>query len=294
MHAMTCVYNPLTSREAIWSELTPAARRKRVVIVGAGPAGMEAALTAARRGHEVIVLEKSGEIGGQIRTAAGSPLRKPFARIAEFYTRQAATGLFSIHLNSEATAETILNLSPDAVVVATGSLPIRAEISGAEADARVLTVHEAIAGAADDARRAVVLDREGFFRPLVVADYLSSRGVEVEFVTPLLQVSPAVEGMMLEEMLEHFRARGVRFWPGQEVAEWAGSGPVLLRNVQTGEEQALPDVDTLVGAVGSRPVNALARLLRGHVPELHVIGDANGPQTCEQATYQGARIGRLL
>ena len=161
-------------------------------------------------------------------------------------------------------------------------------------DARVLTVHEVIAGAADNAKRAIILDREGFFRPLVAADYLSSRDVAVEFVTPLLQVSPAVEGMMLEEMLEHFRARGVRFWPGHEVAAWAADGPVILRNVQTGEEQEIPAIDTVVGAVGSKPVNELAAQLRGRIAELHVIGDANLPQTCEQATYQGARIGRLL
>ena len=294
MHDMTCVYNPLTSREAIWSDMPAALVRKRVVIVGAGPAGMEAALTASQRGHEVIVLEKSGEIGGQIRTAAGSRLRKPFARIAEFYARQANRGLFSVRLHSEATVESVLQLSPDAVVIATGSVPVRATIPGAEAESRILTVHEVVAGAADSARRAVILDREGFFRPLVAADYLSARGVEVDFVTPLLRVSPTVEGMMLEEMLEHLRERGVRFWPGHEIAEWTEGGPVLLRGVQTGEEQDLPPADVLVGAVGSRPVNELARLLRGRVPELYVIGDANLPQTCEQATYQGARVGRLL
>ena len=100
---------------------------------------------------------------------------------------------------------------------------------------------------------------------------------------------------MVDEMLEHFRARGMRFWPGQEVVEWPeAGGPVLLRSVQTGEEQELPAIDTIVGACGSRPVNDLAALLRGLVPEIHVVGDANTPQTCEQATYQGARVGRLL
>ena len=112
---MTCVYNPLTSREATWSEMPPAAERKRVVIVGAGPGGMEAALAAAGRGHDVTVLEKSGEIGGQIRIAAQSPLRKPFARIAEFYARQAAKGEFTVRLDCEADVDTILELEPDAV-----------------------------------------------------------------------------------------------------------------------------------------------------------------------------------
>ena len=99
---------------------------------------------------------------------------------------------------------------------------------------------------------------------------------------------------MLEEMLEQLRARGVRFRPGQDIAEWAGEGALLLRDVQTGEEHEVSEIDTVVGAVGSRPENRLAALLRGRIPEIHVIGDANLPQTCEQATFQGARIGRLL
>jgi len=294
MQGMTCVYNPLTSRELEWSEPATAAVRKRVAIIGAGPAGMEAALAAAQRGHEVTVLEKSGEIGGQIRTAAGSPLRKPFARIAEFYSRQAANGEFTVRLHCEADVDTILELNPDAVIIATGSVPNRIEVPGNQTGAHIFTVHEVISGAADNAKRAVIVDREGFFRPLVAADYLSERGVQVEFVTPLLRISPDVEGMMLEEMLEHLRARGVRFRPGCEVAQWTGSGPLQLRDVQTGEDHVISDIDTLVGAVGSRPENGLAALLRGRVAEIHVVGDANLPQTCEQATFQGARIGRLL
>lgn len=294
MYDMTCVYNPLTSREHAWSELPPAAKRRRVVIIGAGPAGMEAALTAAQRGHEVIVLEKSARVGGQIWTAAGSPLRRPFARIAEFYERQAQKGLFRVRLETEGTPHRILELNPDAVVIATGSRPNRADLPNAAMQDRILTVHEVIEGRADDTQRVVVLDREGFNRPWVAADYLSARGVRVDFVTPFLHVGPSVEGMMLDEMVTHLLERGVRFWPGHELAEWEESGRVRLRNVQTAEEQVLGAADAVVGAVGSKPLNDLARALRGHVPELHVIGDANTPQTCEQATYQGARVGRLL
>jgi len=316
MHRMTCVYNPLTSRESIWSELQPAVKRRRVVIVGAGPAGMEAALTAAQRGHEVIVLEKGARVGGQIWTAAGSPLRKPFARIAEFYERQSQKGLFEVRLETEGTPNRVLQLQPDVVVIATGSEPLRLQIPGILHDEketiaasdkahatchreslvrfRVFTVHEVVSGSADNAQHVVLLDREGFNRPLIAADYLSARGITVDFVTPLLHVCPSVEGMMLDEMVTQLTERGVRFWPGWEIAEWEQDGIVRLRNVQTAEEQEIEGVDAIVGTVGSKPVNDLALALRGRVPELHIIGDANTPQTCEQATYQGARIGRLL
>ena len=288
---MTCVYNPLTSREREWSELQPAEHKRRVLIVGAGPAGMEAALTAAQRGHDVTVLERAERVGGQIWTGAGSPLRRPWARIAEFYGRQACKGLFEVKLNTEATVETVLAHQADAVVIATGSTPARLDLPGGP---QPLTVHEAIGGAADTAQRVLIYDREGFSRPLVVADYLSSRGIAVDLVTPLLRFSPLVEGHMLDEMIQQLQRRGVQFWPGLQLIRWLGSGQVVARDVQTAAERTFDGVDQVVAAVGSTSVNDLADALRPHGVEVHVIGDANLPQTVEQATYQGALVGRQL
>ncbi|HET6384577.1 MAG TPA: FAD-dependent oxidoreductase [Armatimonadota bacterium] len=289
MDRMPCVYNPLTSRELAWSQTPPADPKKRIVVVGAGPAGMEMALTAAARGHQVIVLEKEDRVGGQAWTAAASPLRQPFIRVAEFYDRQSRKGHFELKLNTEATADAIISLDPDVVVIATGSQPERAEIPGAPG---ALTVHDVTAGAAIG-RHAVVLDREGFNRAIVAADYLSCRGIKVEFVTPFASIGPRIEGMLLDEMLSHLKKQAVRFWPGLEVVGWSGN-EVVLREIQTGDERVISGPDTLVTVVGSSPVNALAGELRGRVPDLHVIGDANIPQTVEEATFQGARLGRTI
>ncbi len=290
MHLMTCIYNPVTSRETQWATLHPATTRKRLVVVGGGPAGMKAAVTASARGHEVIVLERAARVGGQIWTGASSPGRESWARIAEFYERQAQKGAFEVRYETNASAELIAQLQPDAVILATGSSPIRAEIAGGH---HALTVHEALQGdAAQDAKHATILDREGFMRPIVVADALSSRGVQVEFVTPLASFGPLMEHWSLDEWTRRLQERGVRFWPAHDVTEW--NGVARLRDVQTGEETILDDVDTLVGAVGSRSVNDLVAPLRGHAFEVHVIGDANFPQTVEQATFQGARLARLL
>lgn len=285
MDRMTCVYNPVTSREALpgWAELIPAEKKKRVVVVGAGPAGMEAALTAKARGHEVIVLERSAQIGGQVLLAAASPLRKPWGRIAEFYQRQAEK--LDIRLSTAASAESILALQPDTVIVATGSTPLHLP--------NTLTVHEALQGAATAAQRILIFDREGSNRALTACDFLSAQGKEVVFATALPRVQGTGDTMLLDEFLQHFRKRGVTFHPGHELAEYTGS-TVVLRQIETAEELVLEGIDAIVATVGSTAENALTRALRGKVAELYTIGDANIPQNVEHATYQGARIGRRV
>lgn len=287
---MTCVYNPLTGRELTWSELPPAQATKHVVVVGAGPAGMEAALTAAQRGHRVTVLEQAGRVGGQVWDGAASPLRRPWARIGEYYERQAAKGLVNLRFGVRATAEDVLALDPDAVVVATGSRPLRLELPGGPA---ALNVHEVVAGAADSARQVVVFDREGLSRAFVAADYLSARGAQVLFLTGLPEVGPLLDQHMRDELIQRLQERGVRFEAGVAPVAWDGAGRLVLRDMPTGVERTV-DADALVATVGSASEGALADALRGRVRELHVIGDANQPQTMEAATYQGARVGREL
>jgi 2,4-dienoyl-CoA reductase-like NADH-dependent reductase (Old Yellow Enzyme family)/thioredoxin reductase len=290
MHRMTCVYNPLTSREKEWSDQPSLALKKRVVIVGAGPAGMEAAVNASARGHEVIVLERGEEIGGQVVLGSQSPTRGPWLRIAEFYRRQAAKGEFSVKLGVDATAETVLALRPDFVIVATGSKPSRLTAGMAHT---AVTVHEALSGLIDHSKRVVILDREGFMRPIVVADRLASLGAEVHFVTPFTTIWPQVEHWTGDEFLRRFLDQGVKFYPGSDIGQWTSAGDVVIRDVQRGSEIVLDSVDNLVGAIGSNSENWLADELRGKV-DLRVIGDANVPGTVENATYQGALIGREL
>jgi 2,4-dienoyl-CoA reductase-like NADH-dependent reductase (Old Yellow Enzyme family)/thioredoxin reductase len=291
MSQMSCVYNPFTKRELEWGDLKPAAVKKRIVIVGAGPAGMEAAWNAGMRGHEVIVLEQSGRVGGQIWVGAASPLRKNWARIAEFYDRQSRKGIFQVRLNTKATKEEIQKLEPDVVIIATGSVPKRLEITGGKS---AITVHELVTKGTGHAKRAVVYDEEGFNRALVAADYLSSHGALVDFVTPLHTVGPKIESMMIDELAHQLIGRHVTFHPGHDLVGWDGSHGIRIRHVVTKQEQVLEEIDVVVGTVGSTSVSPLAEELRGSIEDLEIIGDAVTPRTVEEATYEGARLGRML
>ena len=151
-----------------------------------------------------------------------------------------------------------------------------------------------IGGKADATKNVVLFDREGFNRPLVVADYLSSRGIAVQFVTSLPQVCATVEGMMLEEMIAQLRGRGVSFAAGDDIVGWDKDRVLRLRSVQTAHERIIDNVDAVVATIGSTSVSDMQRSLKDRVPELHVVGDASSPQTVEAATYMGGHVGRLI
>ncbi|MCZ6678660.1 MAG: FAD-dependent oxidoreductase [Candidatus Poribacteria bacterium] len=287
---MTCVYNPVTSREQTWAELQPAKHRKRVVIVGAGPAGMEAALVAHARGHEVIMLEKSGRVGGQVRLAASSPMRRMFIRIAEFYERQAEKGEFDVHLSSEATIDSIRALKPDAVVIATGSTPRDVRVPGGR---EAWTVSHGLTCNLDGIEKMLVVDRTGTMHALMLTDYLSDLGIGVEYITPASRAADAVEGMTREEMLSRLLGRGVRFFEEEDLVYW-DDRYALSRHNRLVEERILKEIDAVVVSAGAEPLNELALDLRGVVPAVHTIGDANTPRTVYEATLGGGLVGRML
>ena len=180
---ITCIYNPVTGHEKEWADPGPAPVKKKVVVVGGGPAGMEAARVAAERGHNVVLFERSDRLGGMINIAMLPPHRESYEEIILFGEKQLPKLGVDVRLGVEADAGTVLSETPDAVIIATGSTPYMTEIPGAEGQ-NVLTVGDVLTGA-ETGERVVIIDTQGNPPASLVADFLSDQGKHVEIVTGL-------------------------------------------------------------------------------------------------------------
>jgi NADPH-dependent 2,4-dienoyl-CoA reductase/sulfur reductase-like enzyme len=291
---MTCTMNPAGGHEAEpgWGELIPAPVRKRVMIIGGGPAGLEAARVAALRGHKVSIYDKSPVLGGQTLIAAKAPGRDGFLDLGRYYTYQMQLLKIDVHLNTEVTAAVVESERPDAVVVATGSVPLLPDIPGING-ANVCEVRQVLNGEVNTGENVVIIAGEEHMHALTAADFLAEQGKKVEILTTSYYAGVTVEPETKHAVYQRLFQKGVVFTPHTGVKEISGN-TVVAFNVFTRNERRIERVDTVVVAWGSREDNALYYALKDRVKEVHKIGDANGVRRAHDATREGAIIGRVL
>lgn len=282
---ITCTQNPALGREAEYAS-AGAANVKKVVVAGGGPAGLEAARTAALWGHRVTLYEKRDSLGGQALLAAMPPTKEVWLEVVRCRVKDLQRLGVEIRLGSELTPEVVRELSPDVVIVATGSAPLLPDIPGTERD-NVVTAQDVLSGALVGPRVVVI---GGGLVGCETADYLAQQGKDVTIVEMLRHtardVSPAARYFLRRRLKE----RNVKMLTSTPVKAITAQGVVISSD---GEERTLEPVDTVVLATGARSVNDLEAVTE-LVPEVYVIGDAASPGKMLQAVQQATEVARSL
>jgi len=307
-HRVACVVNPGAGFETRQGDdkLTAAAARRRVLVVGGGPAGMEAARVAALRGHDTILAEAQPVLGGTLRLAAKAPTRHGLGDYLSWLELEIYRLGVDVRLSTFLESEDILELAPDAVIVATGASP---RMDGVQASnpgepmrgmdsPHVISSHTLFSdGRRDWGDSAVVVDDVGHYEGIAAAEQLVGQGLSVTYVTRHATFAPAVETALMPEPALQRLSRGAFTHRLRTRAIAVEGRTVLLGPTYLPATQNQPEVapaDVVVFISPDRPNRALYDTLAGRVSVLRVVGDANAPRFLETAVHEGHRAAAAI
>jgi 2,4-dienoyl-CoA reductase-like NADH-dependent reductase (Old Yellow Enzyme family) len=298
-----CAINPAVAKEEHWGARhnSVAPRSLSVCVVGAGPAGLEAARTAALRGHRVSLLERRHKLGGALALWAGLPGREHLADLIAWYEARFEELSIDVRIGVEADVATIVSSVPDVVIVATGATYSQTgesgfqptPISGWQRDL-VTTPEPVINGDLRLSGRVIVLDEEGLHAAAGVAELAALAGAEVELVTrafmPFGSLAFSIQNGIVAGRL---REAGVRVRTGSYLRA-IGDRSVTVFDVVSTEEEIIDEVDHVVMAAMRKPHDELVEGLQGRAAYVYVIGDALAPRGLREAIYEGHRFARVI
>jgi pyruvate/2-oxoglutarate dehydrogenase complex dihydrolipoamide dehydrogenase (E3) component len=308
---IACIHNPAAGNERQLGAgtLKRATRAKRVAVVGGGPGGMRAALTAAQRGHAVTLFERGHELGGQIRLWSRAPSRTELLGIVDWLERQVTKAGVDIRTQTIATEDMLLANGYEAIVIATGArglrhgwTPLRPEkwngtpLPGTD-QPHVMSYMEALREPRAAPKRALVYDGLGGRQAVVVAEFLAAEGTEVEFVTWLSQPAPDLAGSRdWGKTYGMLRRMGMRFATDLELVAIEGDA-VSFRDIYTGDGVTKDGLDAIVLVLGAEAQDGLFHALAPHRAlglDLRLIGDALAPRRADAAIREGEIAARAL
>ncbi len=296
-----CIHNAATGRELTMPhEITAAETSKKVVIVGAGPAGLEAARVAAERGHKVVVFEAQPDPGGQIRLTAQSPRRREMISIIEWRMAQCAARDVQFHFNTWAEEADVLAETPDVVIVATGGLPNLELFETGQEAAHVVSAWDLIAGDVKPAGRVLIYDESGDHPGLQAAEVAAEAGAEVEVMTPDRTFAPEIMAMNLVPYMRSLQDKDVTFTVTRRLLGVAKKGNELVATIGTDYSDFTHDqtYDQVVVNYGTLPNDDLYQELRpasvnhGEVDhEALIAGQSQTVSRNPEGAFQLFRIG---
>lgn len=294
--AMSCLVNPTVGKE-VEMAVAPTARKKKVMVVGGGPAGLEAARIAALRGHDVHLYERDAKVGGQFNLGAIAPRKHELGKLINFQTVQLEKAGGTLHLGIEVTPELVGEFAPDTVVMATGGEPVRPPIPGISGK-NVYLAHDILAGKVVQPYGNTIVIGGGLVG-CEVAECLANLGdnpmIARTKITILEMLDQFGKEMIVETRtltMHDFRELGIDVLTSTKVVDILERGVVV--EDKKGNQRTIDDVDNIIVAIGVRPYDILSDKIKAAVPEVHVIGDAKQARSALEAIREGAEIGRSI
>jgi 2,4-dienoyl-CoA reductase-like NADH-dependent reductase (Old Yellow Enzyme family)/NADPH-dependent 2,4-dienoyl-CoA reductase/sulfur reductase-like enzyme len=293
MTFMTCTQNPEVGREYKdgWVPMKPAEKKKKVMVVGGGPAGMEAARVAALRGHTVVLCEKGDKLGGQLRLASLAPFKDKINWVTDWLITQVNKVGVKVETGATVDEQKIKAEKPDVVIIATGAEPLIPDIPGITGP-NVITYQDLLSGAKSVPGKNVIVAGGGEVG-LECATYLAKQGKQVTIVEALddilLDVEPITKADMVFVRLPQL---GVKWVTKTPIIEVTNKGVITADKVGN---RTLMEADNVIVALGTKPVKELEAIARGAgVSEVYVVGDAKSSRKIVDAKYEGALVARQI
>ncbi|MDH4265817.1 MAG: FAD-dependent oxidoreductase [Deltaproteobacteria bacterium] len=280
---ISCTVNPGVGREITFA-LTPARKKKKVLILGGGPAGLETARIAAMRGHRVSLYEKEKELGGQLRIASAPPAKEDHEKLRKFFLREVERLGVKVRYG-KFDKKTIAKLSPDFIVVAVGGKPMELEGYGFR-DGKVISAWEVLSGQKPVGKRVVIIG--GGQVGLETADFLLNQGKEIIILEMLKRLGQDMSPRARKMVLERLSQMGVEILTEAKAMLVKEDGVVFNR---AGVVDQVRGVDSVIVAVGTARQEVGIRGLEKMGLPLRWIGDCSVPRKAFEAIHEGFLVG---
>ena len=284
--AIECILNPELGQEGRF-EIAKAAQPKRVMVVGGGPAGMQAAAILAQRGHKVELYEQELTLGGKLPLCAAPDWKHGFQRLTDYLTRQVAKSGAQVKLGQAVTAELIAEAAPDAVVLACGAEPLVPEVAGLE-PGRAVLAEDVLLERVAVGQRVFIIGAN--YTACELALMLARRGHEVTIARRGARIGRELGHSSRWTVLPELEQRGVRMLAGINYEAVTADGIVVSKD---GARETIP-ADTLVLAAGYRPRRELVEALSQGGAEVHAIGDCVNARALLEALHEGAQVAATI